>query len=278
MANRKLPFGYKMRRGKICICAQEASLVREIFKAYVEGSSYQQLTHRLNAQGLPYNEQGKPWNKNMVARILNNKIYTGNELYPAILSDEEQSRAISAKPATGTPLKATKVSKIIRRLARCAGCGSPLALSDNRFGWARWNCPSCAALTTDAVTPVIVDELTHILTAIIRDPGIVQGPHQEQDSLSQMKLELSELLRSDEFDEPTAKSKAIALTTAQFDALDSKDYETMRIRYILEKVEQPDGSNIELLPQITSAILIHPTGSVSLKLKNEQILERSDLI
>ena len=30
-ANRKLPFGYAMRMGKICIQEQEAGLVKEIF-------------------------------------------------------------------------------------------------------------------------------------------------------------------------------------------------------------------------------------------------------
>ena len=39
----------------------------------------------------------------MVARILNNELYTGNASYPAILSAEEYRHAVSAKPATGVP-------------------------------------------------------------------------------------------------------------------------------------------------------------------------------
>ena len=51
----------------------------------------------------------------------------------------------------------------------------------------------------------------------------------------------------------------------------------MRIQYILARMEQNGGLDTALLRQITSAILIFPTGEVSLKLKNGQILKRSDL-
>ena len=81
-----------------------------------------------------------------------------------------------------------------------------------------------------------------------------------------------------EFDEGAAKSAAFALVSAQFNAIDSSDYETMRIQYILEQTEPHDGLDTGLLRQITSAILIHPNGSVSLRLKNSQIMERGDSV
>ena len=70
------------------------------------------------------------------------------------------------------------------------------------------------------------------------------------------------------------KAKSISLASARFNALGSEDYETMRIQYILTRTEQNGGLDIELLRQITSAILIHPNGAVSLKLKNGQIIEK----
>ena len=79
-----------------------------------------------------------------------------------------------------------------------------------------------------------------------------------------------------EFDEGAAKSTALALASAQFDALGSEDYETMRIQYILGQREPCDGLDTRLLRQVAFAILIHPNGSVSLRLRNNQIVERSD--
>ena len=279
MANRKLPFGYEMQRGIVCVKTAEAAIVKEIYAAYIRGISYSQITDSLNAQAVPYNEPGKSWNKNMVARVLSNELYTGNETYPAILSEGEYRRAASAKPATGASLDTR--AKTTRQLARCAVCGSALALSGNKYGWARWNCPSCNAISADAVMPDTVDALSHILTAMVRNPELIQAPPQAKQSMQgipeQLGSEFNLAIQAEEFNESAARAKAISLAAARFDALGSEDYETMRIQYILAKTEQNGGLDTALLRQITSAILIFPTGEVSLRLKNRQIIKRSDL-
>jgi len=279
MANRKLPFGYEMQQGIVCVKNAEAAIVKDIYAAYIRGISYRQITDSLNAQAVPYNEPRKSWNKNMVARILSNELYTGNETYPAILSDDEYRRAVSAKPATGASLNTT--AKTVRQLARCAACGSALTLSGNKYGWARWNCPSCNDISADAVMPDTIDTLSHILTAMVRNPELIQAPPQVEQTVQGMpersENEFNLAIQAENFDEATARAKAISLAAARFDALGSEDYETMRIQYILARTEQNGGLDTALLRQITSAILIFPTGEVSLKLKNGQILKRSDL-
>lgn len=279
MANRKLPFGYEMQQGIVCVKNAEAAIVKDIYAAYIRGISYRQITDSLNAQAVPYNEPRKSWNKNMVARILSNELYTGNETYPAILSDDEYRRAVSAKPATGASLNTT--AKTVRQLARCAACGSALTLSSNKYGWARWNCPSCNAISADAVMPDTIDTLSHILTAMVRNPELIQAPPQVEQTVQGMpersENEFNLAIQAENFDEATARAKAISLAAARFDTLGSEDYETMRIQYILARTEQNGGLDTALLRQITSAILIFPTGEVSLKLKNGQILKRSDL-
>ena len=279
MANRKLAFGYEMQRGIVCVKTAEAAIVKEIYAAYIRGISYSQITDSLNAQAVPYNEPGKSWNKNMVARVLSNELYTGNETYPAILSEGEYRRAASAKPATGASLDTR--AKTTRQLARCAVCGSALTLSGNKYGWARWNCPSCNALSADAVMPDTVDAVSHILTAMVRNPELIQAPPQAEQSMQgipeQLGSEFNLAIQAEEFNESAARAKAISLAAARFDALGSEDYETMRIQYILAKTEQNGGLDTALLRQITSAIQIFPTGEVSLRLKNGQIIKRSDL-
>ena len=100
----------------------------------------------------------------------------------------------------------------------------------------------------------------------------------ESESVLAARSGFAQELENEEFDESAARAKAISLAAARFDALGSEDYETMRIQYILAKAEQNGGLDTALLRQITSAILIFPTGEVSLKLKNGQIMKRSDLI
>lgn len=82
MGNRKQPFGYKMSLGEIVIQESEAKLVQEIFHRYIAGESLNELTEALRQQDIPYDE-GRLWNKNMVARILADTRYTGEKGYPS---------------------------------------------------------------------------------------------------------------------------------------------------------------------------------------------------
>ena len=83
MGNRKQPFGYKMSLGEIVIQESEAKLVQEIFHRYIAGESLNELTEALRQQDIPYDE-GRLWNKNMVARILADTRYAGEKGHPPI--------------------------------------------------------------------------------------------------------------------------------------------------------------------------------------------------
>ena len=78
MGNRKLPFGYRMEAGEITVCEPEANLVRCVFDRYVLGDSYTELTAMLKKQPILY-QSDKLWNKNMVARMLEDSRYIGDK-------------------------------------------------------------------------------------------------------------------------------------------------------------------------------------------------------
>ena len=115
MGNRKQPFGYKMALGKIVIQESEAKLVQEIFLRYIAGESLNELTESLRQQDIPYDE-GRLWNKNMVARILADARYTGEKEYPKLI-DKEQLIAANEKRSNKPQLpKKTEAQKVLRRL------------------------------------------------------------------------------------------------------------------------------------------------------------------
>ena len=62
MKKRKLPFGYCIRNGKICVDERDSDTVRTIFQHYVQVSSYQKVADMLKRQGTPYIPE-KSWNK-----------------------------------------------------------------------------------------------------------------------------------------------------------------------------------------------------------------------
>ena len=87
-SKRKMVFGYRMELGDIVPSPNEAETVRYIYTRYLAGVSFQCLANELNQKALPYHT-GKSWNKNMVARILEDSRYVGADLYPPIISAEQ---------------------------------------------------------------------------------------------------------------------------------------------------------------------------------------------
>ena len=85
MGNRKLPFGYKMVMGEIVVHPQEAQAVQSIYACYLAGASFNDITDHLKEKGPPY-DADKPWNKNMVARILEDARYAGTAVESQVLS------------------------------------------------------------------------------------------------------------------------------------------------------------------------------------------------
>lgn len=118
MGNRKLPFGYKMEMGEIVLHPQEAKLVEQIFRQYIAGGTYGTLVAGLRDQPISYDE-GKIWNKNMVARILEDSRYTGENGYPAIIQEETLGRALEKRSTRQATIQVTEAQKILRRLSGC---------------------------------------------------------------------------------------------------------------------------------------------------------------
>ena len=94
MGNRKLPFGYQMRMGEIVRNEPEAEVVQDIFLQYTLGASLKEIAEQMRKTGPAYDE-GKSWNKNMVARILDNAKYTDVDSYPKMV-DIKLFEALSA--------------------------------------------------------------------------------------------------------------------------------------------------------------------------------------
>ena len=115
MGYRKQPFGYRMQLGEIVIDETEAILVQEIFNRYTAGESLGKLTEALRQQDVPYDE-GRIWNKNMVARILADQRYTGIEAYPKIIAPDQLSSANKKRAEKSCPPRKNEVQRVLRRL------------------------------------------------------------------------------------------------------------------------------------------------------------------
>ena len=89
-------------RDRYYVDEEEAKIVREIFERYASGETVADIIRDLNRRKLT-TSLGKPFNKNSVHRILNNRRYIGYYLYkgqetpggmPRIIEDELFERCL----------------------------------------------------------------------------------------------------------------------------------------------------------------------------------------
>ena len=118
MGKRKQPFGYKVKLGEIVPQPQEAETVRSIYLQYLAGASFKQLAEQLQTEDIPYDED-KSWNKNMVARILEDDRYIGEKEFPALIPTEQFHAAQERRKEMRPEYKQTPAQKELRKL--CGG-------------------------------------------------------------------------------------------------------------------------------------------------------------
>ena len=122
---KRVSYGYEMRNGSIEMNMEQRKVVEGIFQDYVSGNSIHQIYKRLNGQGIPSPNNGN-WSHGAVGRLLGNKRYLGDELYPQIISLEMFQTAQKLRELNCRKLGRDKISRAKRPYAGmiiCAECG-----------------------------------------------------------------------------------------------------------------------------------------------------------
>lgn len=248
--------------------------MRWVFEQYVAGFSYAKLTESLEKRGVPYLPD-KPWNKNMVARMLEDRRYEGTEDYPAIVGHELMESVLRLKGGRAAAKKLDDGAKEIRRLAVCGLCGEKVTRIPHVHGRERWNCPACKGISRAVTDAMLTETVTTALKRLIHSPSAVRMPSSAtvtDQVADRMEQELRQKMTFSDSEESELTKMAFDLAAARYAQLDCVDYETEKIRRKLDHVADGDDLDIPLLRSITDAILVHPNGNIQLRLKNSQIV------
>lgn len=245
MGKRKWPFGYKVENGCITPHSREAECVRKIFQLYLTGLSFNGIVSFLKDQNVFYDE-GKLWNKNMVARILENTKYIGEDGYPPIITEVEYNSALERRMSNYVQTEKTEAQKILRKL-----CG-------------------------EALTENIVLQVRNLLNGLIRNPNAVNSlpfNRKENSAVEKKQAELDEALDQQPINEDAAYNLIRSLASMKYETLDSMEYETERIRRLLQSAAPMEELDAQLLKACVARVVIAEI-KVSLVLKNGQVVER----
>ena len=246
MGNRKLPFGYQMRMGGIVRNEPEAKAVQDIFLQYTLGASLKEIAEQMSKTDPAYDE-GKSWNKNMVARILENAKYTGADSYPRLVDIKLFEAAVEKRQTKQRLPERTPAQKALKRV-----CAKP-------------------------PTPEIEQQVSHLLGKLAEQPERIMQPERtSKPAYTNMQAELDDALNTQPLDEDAARSLICKLAQEQYNAIGNEEYETERLRRLFTAFECTAELNAELLQSTVSAVLVtHQT--VRLQLKNGQIIGKDDL-
>ena len=245
MGKRKLPFGYKMVNGKVVTCPAEAEIVSEIFRRYTQGASFLNLESWLRSQQVRY-ETDRLWNKNMVARILADRRYTGTDMYPPLVPEETFEKAQAERCEKRYLSERTEAQKLLRKLSG------------------------------NAAERAVESQTLMLLNRLIAIPELIRSAPQKTVSIEEMELqrELDALMQVLPVDEERASELAVRLAAAQYERLGPEEYETERLKRLLQKREPMKELDAGLLKTCLSRVEV--TGvSVRLWLKNGQCIERN---
>lgn len=241
MGNRKQPFGYKMEFGDIVPHPQEADTVRQIYLRYLSGASFKILTEELREQGVPY-DGDKPWNKNMVARILEDDRYTGTKNFPPLLTEEQFSAVQERRRQMQPEKKQTEAQKELRKL--------------------------CGEVPQENVQRKVLQ----MLNVLIQEPQLIQhkeGSEPIMRALKQQRKELDEFLNAPPVDEEQARKMVLAYADAMIDNIGPEEFETERLRGLFGNAQPMPELDAELIRQSVRQITYN-SKEVKLLLKNNQ--------
>ena len=179
---RYLPFGYTIRNGDTVIEQQEANIVRNIFRSYIQGASLKEIAEDLTAKKIPYTERTCVWDKARISRILENAKYTGDEEFETIIDENIYEEAAAVKSARRWNQAAQESEGIrqIRDRVRCGQCGATMLrhINSKRAIRESWTCSNTACgLRVRISDGELLQKVTLLMNRIIENADLLL-PHE----------------------------------------------------------------------------------------------------
>jgi len=244
MGKRKLPFGYQIASGEVVIYEEEAAVVREIFDRYVRDASYLEITEILKNQPVFY-QPDKLWNKNMVARILENPRYIGESEFPPIVKKDMFQRAAEKRNQKRSLPQKTSAQKLLNRL--------------------------CKGISPENAEPRVLASLNRLIEL----PQMVQAPESQSSENSQaaeLHQQLDAVMAQQPADEDAANALIMQLAAERYRVISSEAYETERLRRYFERKTHMAELDADTLKETVSNLTIRSKKAIMI-LKNGQVIE-----
>ena len=264
--NRVIPFGYCMKNGEITTEPKEVYAVEEIFREYLNGSSFLQIAKLMESEKIRYSEDSDRWNKNMVKRIIENEKYLGTDKYPQIIDEDIFKRANEKRVQKATTLNLVCDDlQGIRKVTYCLECGEKLFRKTNGKGREYWNCgnPDCFKYEYRLTDQMIIGAVLTVLNTAIANPSLLEyggeiSVYSPTVDVIRQQNEINRMTDSAQIDFDRVKAEIFRLAELKYDCCTYNDspQKTAEIKALLENHEQLNTLDIGLFKSCVNRILI----------------------
>lgn len=267
---RYLPFGYQIANGEYEMIPEEGRLVQQIFSQYLEGKSLLQLAEMAERSGIPYRENAAHWNKNMIARMLDDSRFWQDQRLPPLVDPKTAAAVAQLRRKKATPPCPIQA---VRAKLVCCGCGGTLLRVSKNAPHIRWDCKACGLRFGQVTDRKLLNVIQRKLDTLCQTPSLVELPPTRQPCLSLEAMRLThEIQRS--LEERQVDSIQVLDLIRQCAAekykgcvLGESDHLTIHLKRLLE---QPPPWE-ELLEQAVRKIILQPECDVRFQLVNGKL-------
>ena len=270
MCIRTVPFGYAVEKGKKVIVADEAAVIIEVYEHYCSGETFKQIADSLTARGVKYLENDSQWNKNNVARLIDDLRYLGNEEYPQIVPAELYERVRTCREGRSAK-KAELPSdiKLIKDKLVCGQCGKPFSRKNKWKTREKWICSSGCKCS------VYLDDITIIrnINSVIANPMVctLQGKnissYTPTSNIIRLTNDVNRMLEQTKIEFMTVANSILECASEKFDCC-SIEVNDELTHLILEMFAEATGFNEELIAQTVDQIIVNEDGKIKLLVKS----------
>lgn len=272
---RYFPFGYRMVDGKIEIVPEEAELIQKIATHYLEGWSLLRLADMAEQSGIPYRDNSNGWNKNLIARILDDVRYWDGGQYPPIFREELGGQLTDMRKS-----KATNQSEIrfIHKTITCSRCGNRLTRNSRNVRRVYWDCKNCQTRLGPLGDAELLAVVTNKLLTICRIPRLAETEPRAEPSLSlqatRLTNEINQMLNQREVEPDRLLPLILECAAEKYKTcrIRESDHVTLRLLALFREHTEDKELDRELFEQTVKQVILQSDGSVRLRLVNDKVI------
>lgn len=273
MSNRLLPYGYRIKCGRLMIDEIEMTVVKEVCKMRSAGETLKQIADCLNFRGISFYETAG-WDKHKVKRLLENDRYIGKDGYPPILSEDELQAARNYKYREETEHHCPPSIQKLKNIIVCEECSAKMYrifIKKRKKTPIVWQCRECGKripCRDEDLLDIIRESYSLIKQELSESKpgGSFHIPESPEARLLENKI--SRLLGSMDRDNDEVRHLIMQWTAQRYE--DSKDAEqdyTERLRLLLDE-HVLDNYDDELTAKIVRNILLNEPCTVTVRYIN----------